>query len=86
MEACDLDAALIRRTPFMPPTGACRIDLYKVFEGTILQMMEQEPFSQRASTDVSHADEKDPINRNTSKISTVGDMTEEIGRVLMCPH
>lgn len=66
METCDLDAALIRWTPLMPPTSACRIDLHEVFKRPILEMMQEESLGERAPADISHADEKDPINRNTS--------------------
>ena len=52
----------------MPSAGAGRIDLHELPEGAIRQVMKQESLGQRAPADVSHADEKDPINGITSKI------------------
>ena len=66
METCDLDAALIRWTPLMPPTSACRIDLHEVFKRPSLEKMQEESLGERETAAISHADEKDPINRNTS--------------------
>ena len=58
----DIEAARVRWIAGMPSTGSCGLNDEHAFERTLLHMMKKNPFRERASTDVAHAYEKNPIN------------------------
>ncbi len=58
----DIYAARVGGISDMPSTGSCRLNDDHASERALLQMVKKEPFRERASTDVAHAYEKNPIN------------------------